>query len=491
MENGIKPTDYIKPDIREDRAKGKSKDTLQMMMEDNRGILSTTQDEGSVSISSRIFAEYVLRRIDLFRIDSNERYIKNQVTHGFEKVSDIVLKSICMEIMDEYNSSYYEFVKENTVLGFIDKQAETYRNLKTDDRYILFPNGIYDLEEFSFDDQFQTNPILTYQMGFEYNPDADSPEWMNALSKMFPDDQEAVFNVIQEIFGYTFAYGSAQADKLFYLYGKGRNGKSILSFVLRKLHGEENIAGTPLAELGERFSLSTIWDKRVCICPENPYEKLLDTSTLKALTGRDAVKVEAKYGHAFTAVLITKIIVNSNHYLRTDDDSVGFWERILPIPFDVTFLQKSEYKKKTKSVYFRLRDTRLEEKLEKELPGIFNWAMEGLRRLRNNKWAFTESSKVIGLKNQMMRYCKPISAYVSECVIQGNADGQNGKTDRVKSSVVYQRFLKWADEKTLGVADYDARRFRKAFKESLKEQGIEVDVVKNSVEYYVGIIVRQ
>ncbi len=329
-------------------------------------------------------------------------------------------------------------------------------------------------------------------MKFDYDATADCLEWKRALVKMFPNDGQAIIEVLQEMFGYTFLYSEAPADTLFYLWGRGRNGKSIISNVLKALHGAENIAGVPLAELNQGFNLSAIYDKRVCICPENAQEKLLDTSTLKALTGRDAVKVEEKYEKPFTAEINTKIIVNSNHYLRTDDVSIGFWERILPIPFEVTFLPKKEWEKRAKSPYFRVRDTRLEKKLAKELSGIFNWSMEGLKRLKANGWVFTKSEKITELKNEMMMYCKPVAAFVTECVTQGNRDKQDGKTDRIKSSQVHQRFIAWAEEKTLEVTEYhNARYFRRAFIESLKEQGIQVAIVKNSVDIYVGIIVKR
>ena len=262
--------------------------------------------------------------------------------------------------------------------------------------------------------------------------------------------------------------------------------------MLKALQGAENIAGVPLADLNKGFNLSAIYDKKVCICPENTQEKLLDTSTLKALTGRDAIKVEKKYETPFTAEISTKIIANSNHYLRTDDTSVGFWERILPIPFEVTFLPKDEYRAMGKSPYFRMRDTKLESKLQAELAGIFNWSVRGLMRLQANGWVFTKSEKITELKNEMMMYCKPVTAFVIQCVTQGNRDKQNGKTDRIQSSMVHQKFLAWADEKSLETTEYqNARRFRQAFKESLKERGIDVDIVKNSIDIYVGIIVRQ
>lgn len=489
MYNNIQSDDYIKPDFREDR-KTLDGDERRVRMEEHRGI--EYLDNGRIHISTKIFADYVLRhRINLFRLDSGERYVKNQIRHNYEKISDVTLKKICMDIMDELDESLYENVREERLLGFIDKLAKSYKHLDIDDKHLLFPNGIYSIQDMSFDDTFETEAVLTYQMGFEYEPDAECPEWEKALAKMFPDDTEAVVSVVQEMLGYSFLYDSAPADTLFYLYGKGRNGKSIISFVLRKLHGEENIAGIPLADLGERFNLSAFLGKRVCICPENPQLKILDTSTLKALTGRDAVKVEKKYETPGTAVFNTKIIVNSNHYLRADDHSTGFWERILPIPFKVTFLHAKELAQKVKSCYFRKRDTRLEKKLEKEMAGIFNWAMAGLARLKANGWAFTDSKSIAELKNQMIAYCRPVSAFVTECVKQGNYDRQKGKRDSIKSSEVHRRFLKWAENNGLEVSDYSMpRKFRKPFMESLKEQGISAKIVKRSTDYYVGIKVE-
>lgn len=486
MSNTINVSEYIKPDSNKNRLFNTNEE-IKLKMAEHRGI--EYGDNGKIHFSARKFAGYVLkRRISLFRLDSGVRYVKNQKKHNYEQVSDVILSKICMKIMDELDRKIYEMVNEKRILDFIDRLALSYRDLDIDNKHLLFPNGIFDIENMTFDNKFETEAVLTYQMGFAYDPDAECPNFKKALARMFPDDTEAVTAVLQEMMGYTFLYDSAPADTLFYLYGKGRNGKSIISFVMRKLYGECNIAGVPLAGLSERFNLSALLDKRICICPENSKEKILDTSTLKALTGREAVKTERKYADPVTVVLNTKIIVNSNHYLRTDDQSTGFWERVLPIPFKVTFLPVNDVVKKPKSRYLKRRDTRLEQKIEKELSGIFNWSMEGLAQLNANAWTFTESQDIIDLKNKMIAYCKPVSAYISHYITQGNLDHENGKPDRIRSSEVFQKFIKWAEDNALEITDLrSARIFRKIFLESLEEQGISVDVIKISVEYYVGI----
>ena len=65
-----------------------------------------------------------------------------------------------------------------------------------------------------------------------------------------------------------------------------------------------------------------------------------------------------------------------NRLPTVTDTSTGFWRRIRVIPFNADFENKQRYQ--------RIDD--LKEALDEELPGIFNWAMEGLARLRENEF---------------------------------------------------------------------------------------------------------
>lgn len=491
MSNIINILDYIKEEIEEVvelNSENELEDEceLEIKRASNRGVTYT--NNGKLKIDLRKFAEYVVSRVDLFRLDSDDRYIKNQITRAYEKVSEVTLKKICRSIMDEVDKSYFAYVKPHILLDWIDEEIQTYRKLEINNRYILFPNGFYDIKRFSFDSNFETEAILTYQMKFSYDENADCPRWKKALKKMFPDDTEEITSVIQEMFGYTFLYGETPADTLFYLWGKGRNGKSIIANVLKALHGIENIAAVPLADLENKFKLAAVYDKRVCICPENKKEKLSSTSVLKSLTGRDAVDVEEKYKNSITSEISTKIIVNSNFYLRVDDTSDGLWERILPIPFLVTFCSQENFKKREKSKYLKVKDVNLEKKLKKELAGIFNWSIEGLMRLKSNNWVFTSSEKITELKNEMMMYCKPVSVFISQCIEQGNSNLVKGKVDSIQSSEVQTKFITWAKKKSVNVTEYkNPVYFRMVFQERLAEQGIVTNIGKKSVDYYKGI----
>ena len=80
-------------------------------------------------------------------------------------------------------------------------------------------------------------------------------------------------------------------------------------------------------------------------------------------------------------------------------------------------------------------------------------------------------------------YSKPVVTFVNQCIIQGNEKRENGKTDRVKTSEMHNKFLVWAEDKSLDVSEYNsARLFRKTFTEVLDERGLNYHISKNSIE---------
>lgn len=455
-------------------------------MKKNRGV---GHNGKFITVQERVFSDYIVKRIDLIRTEGNEYYIKNQVKKIYQKISTKSLTAVFMSIMEECGN-YYDYLREERLCTYVDKKIKVLKAFKEDKRFLVFPNGIYDLETYTFDSSFKEDVFTTYQMAYMYDENAECVEWKNALSKMFMKKEQDSLILLQEIFGYIFCV-SSKADKLFYFFGRGRNGKSIVCNVMGRLIGEENIASSSFGSLTERFELSHIYNKRVCICPENSKAIITDTSVIKALTGRDSVKIELKYQQPFSEKLSTKIIVNSNHYLKVNDNSYGFWKRILPVNFRITFVSQEDYDSVENTDFMRIMDTNLEEKLDQELSGIFNWAMEGLKRLQGNNWNFTEIENSKKLKNEMMGYSIPVMSFVKEQVRQGNYDKKRGKVNSIKSSLIHSYFLNWVDSKFIDARSYrDSRVFHKEFKDTLFKVGIRFEVKKNSVDYYKGICIK-
>jgi putative DNA primase/helicase len=71
-----------------------------------------------------------------------------------------------------------------------------------------------------------------------------------------------------------------------------------------------------------------------------------------------------------------RLVFTTNNLPRFRDRSSGIWRRVIVLPFRVSIAEARQ-------------DPHLSAKLRAELPGILNWSVEGLRRLRQRE-RFTE-----------------------------------------------------------------------------------------------------
>lgn len=476
--NVLKCSDYIRPDTEEKDVCSQNMREYQELLMKNRGIVENVS--GGEYVKAREFAEYCLKsRIAIFRTENGTRYAYNYGKYMYEKISDNTLCSILLSIMDEYNKNILSSRVQEATIRFIDYLCLNYSSFPEETEYIVFSNGTYDRKIRKFTRNFSSEIKNLNVMSYEYDSNAECKKFCLFLEDIFNSDYE-VINVIQEIFGYTLCYGKSYIDKFFYFYSIGRGGKSVLVNILRAMHGEERVSALSLDNLEQRFQLSTLVGKAVNITAEGSKSQLHNTSILKSLTGRDAVLIEEKYKKPYTTVLHTKLIVVANHYLSVGDDSFGFWQRVLPIHFPNVYLPlPSDGKKKCGVKYQKVG---LEEELLSELSGIFNWAMKGLERLESNGWVFSYSKSIDKFKDKLMVNSRPIDIFVSECVIE------TSHNDKVKSSTLHSAFKDWCGEKNISIDSYtDARKFHSKFRTTLQGKGICYEVMKNSVDYYYGI----
>ena len=97
------------------------------------------------------------------------------------------------------------------------------------------------------------------------------------------------------------------------------------------------------------------------------------------------------------------MIGSTNHLPRLRDLSDGFFRRCIIVTFNHQFGDEE-------------RDPNLLQKLEVELTGIFNWAVQGLKNLRKRGWFELPSSSVDAL-NQYRKDSDPERMFFDECLI--------------------------------------------------------------------------
>lgn len=249
---------------------------------------------------------------------------------------------------------------------------------------ISLSNGLLDLNPC----RTGGNPVLTQHsaewfctsaLPFAYVPSAQCPQWLRFLDTCLEGDQQRI-QLLQEWFGYCCTHDTSY-EKALFMEGPGANGKSQAIIVLERLVGEGNCSAVSLEKIGVRFQDYGMLGKLVNFSAETPSSCFVNVAALKQLISGDKYQFEPKGVNPFMATPTARLVISMNARPKFFDPTNAFWRRVMLMPWTYT-VPESE------------RVLNLGRKIaDAELPGIFLWAIEGLKRLWSNG-RFTESSVV-------------------------------------------------------------------------------------------------
>jgi phage/plasmid-associated DNA primase len=88
-------------------------------------------------------------------------------------------------------------------------------------------------------------------------------------------------------------------------------------------------------DLRNPFTMGELYNRAFCICNDFSAESLDEktTGTLKELTGRDLISAAVKYGDDIVFTNFSKILIVTNHALKTKTHDEPFYRRIVCVPF--------------------------------------------------------------------------------------------------------------------------------------------------------------
>ncbi|MFF2641047.1 phage/plasmid primase, P4 family [Streptomyces niveus] len=260
---------------------------------------------------------------------------------------------------------------------------------------------------------------------FAYNPNATAPTWERFLAGIWPDDPEAI-QALQEWFGYVLS-GRTDQQKILLVKGPSRSGKGTIARVLKELVGKDNLAGPTLAGLGSNFGLSTLVGKPLAVISDarlsgkdggQVVERLL------TISGEDTIDIDRKYRQPWTGKLPTRLMVLTNELPHFGDSSGVIARRFIVLNMTVSWLGKE--------------DSTLTDRLTAEMPGIINWALEGLARL-GRTGRITEPAASRETVISMQDIASPTSAFVRERCTTGPACS-------VPVDVLWNIWREWAED---------------------------------------------
>lgn len=236
-------------------------------------------------------------------------------------------------------------------------------------------NGTYEISPHSMNLRpFDRSDFITYQLPFEYNPKAKAPLFEAYLNRVLPDKQRQ--RVLAEYLGFVFIkHGShtLKEEKALILYGTGANGKSVFFEIVNALLGAENVSSYSLQSLtnDNGYFRAKLANKLVNYASE--INGKLEASIFKQLVSGEPVEARLPYGQPFMLKQYAKLIFNVNELPKDVEHTNAYFRRFLIIPFDLTIPEHEQDKKLHTKI------------IEKELSGVFNWVLEGLNRLLEQK----------------------------------------------------------------------------------------------------------
>lgn len=368
---------------------------------DNKTNWMGLDGNGQVTINTYLLAQEVLYEVPIFY--DGEEFLRYDATKG-----------IWCDGAEEYLRSYLtnkKLLKESKI-RYINETIASVKNLayveqsfhEADVNKLVLANGVYDLKKNTFSPKFSKKLFARTSHPIDYDAEATCPTF-DGYVKAIVGEENAPF--VYEWFGYNF-YREYTLQKMLFIHGKAGTGKSTLVNLLKDLIGRENYSAVTLKNLmNERFAAAGLYHKTANFDTDAKPEYLADGSLLKQLTGEDTIYADRKNQEPIYYYNYAKLTFAMNELPAMRDFSGGLKRRLLILKVD---------KKLTKDV----KDQFPLAEMKREMAGIFNAAMNGLRRALE-QGNFSESED---MKENVRRWVKGndvLSLFIEdECEVNKN-----------------------------------------------------------------------
>jgi putative DNA primase/helicase len=298
---------------------------------------------------------------------------------------------------------------------------------------VVFQNGIVDIDEGEpYEDGwcpprlYEHDPrcFSTVALPYAYDPAATCPLWLRTLAEILPaeQDDDNRIAVLQEFMGLTLFPNQMRHEKFLITVGHGANGKSTVLRVWERMLGPQNVTHVPLDALGGEFRLHEMMGKLANIASDMKRMDKMEEGRLKELVSGEPLQVNRKFKAPLTMVPTARLIFACNELPPINDRSDGIWRRMIAMPFNRQFNEAE-------------RDLDRAERLMAELPGIFNWALEGAVRLFEQQ-GFTPCGVCARCAGEHRQHSDSFLEFVEEMT-------ETGADKRVSTDEFYQAYVQF------------------------------------------------
>jgi putative DNA primase/helicase len=226
---------------------------------------------------------------------------------------------------------------------------------------------------------------------------------------------------------------------------------------LTEFIGAENTSNVSLQALEhKRFAMAQLYNKHLNVYSDLSSQAVSDTGIFKMITGSDMIYADRKFKDGFYFRSFAKQVFSCNKIPISRDDTNAYFRRWILMSFPNRFEGED------------VNPHILEEiTTDEEISALFNWGVEGLKRLEKNKiFSYNKSTELI--RDEYERKSNPILAFVKDC-LEEDAQAFESKKDTynyyksyckkehlpVKANNAFARELKqninYLDEQQIGI----------------------------------------
>lgn len=283
----------------------------------------------------------------------------------------------------------------------------------------------------------------TFRIPYPYDFNAKCPLWEKTLLEIFEKDLDKV-SILQEFFGYCLTRDTRK-EKALLLLGESRTGKSSILYVLNNLIGESNCSNVALKYISNPQYAPMLMNKLINIDTDVSGKAEKFEAEFKTITSGEPISVNQKYVPTFQFRPYCKLVMAANEFPHITDHSSAFYKRLILLPCNRVFEDIEQN--------LTLKDLLLE-----ELPGIFNWTVEGLKRL--NARGFFEQKDFM---KEAVQELREESNYV-EIFFRNHINVKVADGIYIEKGELYEIYKKWSQENgqnPLTAAKFSQAVFRK------------------------------
>jgi putative DNA primase/helicase len=242
------------------------------------------------------------------------------------------------------------------------------------------------------------------------------------LDEVFGRDKNLIA-FFQRASGYCLS-GDRREQVLFFLYGKGANGKSVLVELLQWIGGTYTIklpATALMQSRGDRHptELAQLRAKRLAVSSELDEGAAFNESLIKELTGDVTLNARFMRSDFFEFEMQQKHVIVGNFRPRLRGGDAAMARRLLLVPFTSTFDAEK-------------RDLQMLERLKEEAPAILHWIIQGAKEWAEKGLAVPEA--VRAASDEYLSEHDDLALWIEErCKPEGKS----------RASELYDDFTTW------------------------------------------------